>query len=235
MKRKIDLTTSIVVIILFMLTFVTFYIKRDSITSVSQIVPITKADTSEKAVAFACNVYEGNEELKRIVSVLREERVKISFFIGGVWAYRNPDMLLLLKASGQDIQNHGYYHKSPSTINNESNVSEIINTEKLISDITQQKTFLFEPPSGDFDDNSLNIVKELGYKTVTWSIDTIDWREDATKEKIMDRITKKLHPGAIILIHPKPVTADSLSDIIKMLKENGYRIMPVKDLLNLSN
>lgn len=233
MWRRLNLFLSIVTIIIIMLTILIAYMRRDSITWINELLPTTNISTNQKVVAIACNVYEGNEELSKILEILEKENVKISFFIGGVWASRNPNMLLLLKKNGQDLQNHGYYHLKPSTLNRENNIKEIKNTERLIFNITNTKTSIFEPPYGDYDDNSLSIINELGYRAVTWDIDTIDWRDDANESLVLSRVSKKLHSGAIILTHPKPITSNYMLDLIKLVKSRGYKIITVKELLNM--
>lgn len=232
MEKKIRLILSIVTIIIVMVTTTFIYSRRDNITWVRKLIPITRINTDKKVVAIACNVYEGKEELKKIVEILKRENVKITFFIGGVWAKNNPDTLLMLKKNGHDIQNHGYFHKKPSALSIQNNIKEIKDTENLIYNVTSIKTFLFEPPFGDYDDASLNIINKLGYKTITWSIDTIDWRDDATEDIIMNRIIKKLHPGAIILTHPMPVTTRTIGSIISYLKKEGYSVVTVKELIH---
>lgn len=229
--RRISSILTIVAIIIIMVTIITVYTKRDEITWVNAMIPITSVDTSKKVVAIACNVYEGNEELVKIIDVLNRENVKISFFIGGVWAYKNPEMLLMLKNNNQDIQNHGYNHRGTSTLSKQNNIKEIKDTENYIYKITNIKTTLFEPPSGDYDDNALSVINSLGYRVVTWSVDTIDWREDASQDLILNRIENKLHPGAIILTHPMPVTSKSMESIIRLIKSKGYEITTVSDLI----
>jgi peptidoglycan/xylan/chitin deacetylase (PgdA/CDA1 family) len=76
------------------------------------------------------------------------------------------------------------------------------------------------------------VVTSLDYSVITWSIDTIDWREDATEATIQNRIKKKLCPGAIILIHPKEVTANALGSLIDYLKKEGYEIITVTEMIN---
>jgi peptidoglycan-N-acetylglucosamine deacetylase len=221
----------VVTIIIFMLTIL-IIIQRDSnIPALRSLIPIEKINTNKKVVAIVCNVYEGQEEIDKILSILQEKNIKISFFVGGVWAKDNAATIIKMRNYGHDIQNHGYYHKLPSKINREKNIKEIKDTEELIYKISGVKTNLFEPPSGDFDETTLNLVNSLGYKTVTWSIDTIDWRKDATRDLILERIKKKLHPGGIILIHPKPVTAECFSDIINYLLSQEYRITSVTNLI----
>ena len=229
-KKFSSLLTTITIIII-MLTIITIYTKRSEITWVNAIIPISSVTTNKNIVAIACNVYEGNEELTKIIKVLNKENVRISFFIGGTWAYKNPEVLLMLKNNKQDIQNHGYYHKRPSTLNKQNNIKEIKDTENYIYKITNVKTTLFEPPYGDYDENALSIINSIGYKVITWSIDTIDWRQDASQDIILKRIEKKLHPGAIILTHPKKVTSKSIEGIIRMLKNKGYEITTVSDLI----
>jgi peptidoglycan-N-acetylglucosamine deacetylase len=223
----------VVVIIFFMLTTVILSLTNKSrIVWVNHILPITKVDTNQKVVAIVCNVYEGSEQISSMLKTLEKHNVKISFFIGGIWASKNSETLLNISKHGHDIQNHGYLHKRPTTLNEQKNLKEIKDAEKIINNITGKKTTLFEPPYGDYDENTLTLLNSINYKLVTWSIDTIDWRNDATKDTILNRIKRKLHSGGIILIHPKNVTAESLDDIITLIKSEGYEITTVKNLIN---
>lgn len=194
--------------------------------------PIRYVNTDEKVVAIACNVYEGEKLLPGMLDVLDKYNIKITFFFGGVWVKRNPDTLKLIYDRGHEIQNHGYNHKLPTRLDYERNIKEIKDTEQLIQSIAGVRTTLFEPPSGDYDSNTLALMEPLGYKMVTWSVDTIDWRSDATKELILSRIARKLKTGSIILMHPKEITARSLEDIIQYIQGQGYKITTVTDLLS---
>lgn len=221
-----------VTIIIIMLINILFMGKEKAIAKVrTETMPISFVNTDKKVAAIACNVYEGENLLPEMLDVLEKYNVKVSFFFGGVWVKRNPDTLKLIYDRGHDIQNHGYNHYLPTRLDSERNTKEIKDTEKLIQSIVGVRTTLFEPPSGDYDSNTLALMEPLGYKMVTWNVDTIDWRKDATKELILSRIEKKLKPGSIILIHPKEVTARSLEDIIKHIQGQGYKITTVTDIL----
>jgi peptidoglycan/xylan/chitin deacetylase (PgdA/CDA1 family) len=231
--NNINLKISVVVIIVFMLTAVVMAsTRKSSVAWVEQVIPISKANTEKKVVAFACNVYEGSEEIDKMLRILGDKEIKITFFLGGVWVNKNKELVVSMHSKGHDLQNHGYYHKRPTVLNEEKNIKEIRDTEDLIYKISGHKTTLFEPPYGDFDENIISIASNIKYKVITWSIDTIDWRNDASKEVILNRIKKKLHPGAIILIHPKPVTADSMEEMINYIYSQGYRITTVSQILN---
>jgi peptidoglycan/xylan/chitin deacetylase (PgdA/CDA1 family) len=223
----------IVTITIIMLTIASFIGEKKAI-AIEKIenMPISFVNTDKKVVAIVCNVYEGENLLPGMLDVLDKYNTRISFFFGGVWVKRNPDTLMLINERGHDIQNHGYNHRLPTRLDSERNIKEIKDTEQLIQSITGIRTTLFEPPSGDYDSNTLALMEPLGYKMITWSVDTIDWREDATKEIILSRIAKKLKPGSIILMHPKDITASSLEDIIQYIQGQGYKITTVTDILS---
>lgn len=227
----LKLSTAIVIIILTGL-FITAFSKKNEIIWNSELAPVTKGNTNKKVVAFACNVYEGSEQITKMMKILEKKNAKMSFFLGGVWVNRNKELVKKMCSEGHDLQNHGYYHKRPSILNKQNNIKEVKDTESLIYNITGYKTKLFEPPYGDFDDNTISILDSINYKVITWSIDTIDWREDANRDVIMNRIKKKLHPGAIILIHPKAVTAELLEEMIDYIYSQGYKMVTVSEIVN---
>lgn len=231
LNKKLKLF-NVTIIILMLITITLIYTNQSRIVWLDKLLPITDVKTNENVVAIACNVYEGKDEINKMLKILNKKNIKISFFIGGIWAQNNKDMLMVLKNSNQDIQNHGYYHKLPTRISVSKNIMEIKATEDLIYKACGERTNLFEPPSGDYDENTLTIANSIQYKVITWSIDTIDWRSDATRTLIINRIKKKLHPGAIILIHPKKVTAESFEDILNYIEGQGYKITSVTNLIN---
>lgn len=224
--------STIIVIFVFLILFITAFVRKSDIVWVNELVPVSKGNTDKKVVAFACNVYEGSEQINKMMEVLEKKEARISFFLGGIWVNKNMDLVKNMYEKGYDLQNHGYYHKRPSTLNKQNNIKEVRDTEKLIFNITGYKTKLFEPPYGDYDENTLSTLNSMNYKVITWSIDTIDWREDANREVIMNRIKKKLHPGAIILIHPKTVTANVLEEMIDYIYSQGYNIVTVSEIIN---
>ncbi|MFZ5966537.1 MAG: polysaccharide deacetylase family protein [Bacillota bacterium] len=193
--------------------------------------PIRHGDTSVNKIAFTCNVDWGNEVIPQMLDILDQENVKITFFITGRWAANNSDMLKLIYENGHEIGNHGYSHKLHSKISKEQNIAEISKTEAAIKKVTGFKTRLFAPPAGDFNQTTLEAADILGYQTILWSIDTIDWRQDSTASVIIERVMKKPHAGGILLMHPKPETLKALPTIIHQLKEKNIHIGTVTDLL----
>lgn len=176
---------------------------------------------------FACNVDWGEEIIPEMLKILDEEGVKITFFVSGRWAENNPELLKEMYEKGHEIQSHGYSHALCSQVSEEKVRTEIEETEKAIIDAISIKPNYFAPPAGDYDEKTVKIAEELGYRVLLWSSDTIDWREDSTAEVIVERIMSKPLDGAIVLMHPKEETAKALPSLINGIKTQGYNIVPL--------
>lgn len=188
--------------------------------------PIYYGNREEPQVSFMFNVYENTQVVNGILDVLKEKKVKATFFIGGCWADDNGETLVRMVGEGHEIGNHGYFHKDHKKISYENNKSEIVNAEEVIFALSGAKSKLFAPPSGSFSSITLDCCSDLGYKLIMWSKDTIDWR-DSDSEKIFSRATSQPENGALILMHPKPHTLSVLGDIIDFYLEHGFNIVSV--------
>ena len=76
----------------------------------------------------------------------------------------------------------------------------------------------------------MSAAEELGYKTIMWTVDTIDWKRPPS-DIIINRVMKKVNNGTIILIHPTEPTAKALPELITQLKNKGYTVTTVSDIL----
>lgn len=68
-------------------------------------------------------------------------------------------------------------------------MSEIGLTHEIIKQLLGYEMTLFAPPSGSYGQNTLKVAQDMGYKTIMWSKDTIDWR-DQDENLIYSRATK---------------------------------------------
>ena len=181
-------------------------------------------------IALMINVYWGDEYLDTMLDILQDKDVKCTFFLGGSWVKDREGTLKRLVEHGHELGNHGYNHKSPTTISDERNREEILVTERLIESMVGVRTTLFAPPSGDVNQNVARIANEMGYRTIMWSQDTIDWR-DQDVEVIVRRATAKAANGNLVLMHPTKATALALPKIIDRLRELGYNLTTVSQTL----
>lgn len=219
-------------IILMLLTLVfclLFYNKADETFNIDI---HYKGNIDEKVVAFACNVDWGNEYIPPMLEVFQNNNIKITFFVTGKWAEKNPDILRDIYEKGHEIGNHGYNHIDYDKISYEKNKEEIVRSNDIIKNIINFEPTYFAPPSGAYNDNTIRAAKDLNYDIIMWSIDTIDWRDDSNKEKITSRVVDKIHNSAIVLMHPTEETLKALPNIISSLTNSGYKIGRISDVIS---
>lgn len=235
-KKTIQMIIAIILIIMIIVTGIIVYNKRkitSTVISNHEISkPIESGSNSSNYTAFACNVDWGNEVIPEILEILREKDTKITFFVTGRWVREFPDLFKNIVNEGHEIGSHGYEHLNYSKLSLEQNREQIKTAEEMIVKHGSTKPTLFAPPSGDYNQDTLVAAEELGYKTILWSIDTIDWRQGSTKDIIISRVMDKPnHNGAIILMHPMPETAKALPLIIDKLHEKNLKVGRVTDVL----
>ena len=183
-------------------------------------------DRNSKNVSLMINVYWGTEYLDDMLATLKANEVKTTFFVGGTWAVINEEMLKKIQADGHEIANHGYHHKDHDKISEQENLNEISNTHKIVKELIDVDMTLFAPPSGAYNKVTVEAAQNMGYKTIMWTRDTIDWRDHDTN-LIYNRAIKKASGGDLILMHPTKNTAEALPKIIEWFKDNGFNLTTV--------
>ena len=179
-------------------------------------------------VSLMINVYWGTEFLDDILKILEEKNVNTTFFVGGTWAVLNEDYLTKIYNAGHELANHGYHHKDHNKLDEEGNINEIQTTHTIIKELLDVEMNLFAPPSGAYDKTTVSAAESLGYKTIMWTRDTIDWR-DQDADLIYKRAIKNASGGDLILMHPTKATVEALPKIIEYFQNNNF------DLTTVSN
>lgn len=201
--------------------------------------PIEQVKTEQLVMALTINVDWGEEYIPPMLDVLEQRDVHVTFFVTGRWAKKNPELLKIISSRGHQIENHGYSHPHPDQLSNEANQVEIQKTESIIEGIIDKKTHLYAPPYGEKGASGLKAADALGYQTILWTLDTVDWRADSTPEIIVKRIVnpaiqygiKPNKSGAIVLMHPKANTVKALPVIIDQLVQDGFSFQTLDGLI----
>ena len=191
---------------------------------------IYAGDKTSSNVSLMVNVYWGTEHLKTMLETFEKYGVKTTFFVGGVWASKNEEMLKRFVQEGHELANHGYNHKDQNRISQQENYNEINQTHQIVKSFTGLEMKLFAPPSGAFNDTTLNVAESLGYRTIMWTRDTIDWR-DKDKQLIYNRAVKDAKGGDLVLMHPTEKTLEALPDILQTLKNQGLNVTTVSETI----
>ena len=196
--------------------------------------PIYCVDTKEKVVSLTFDVnWVEKDNLEVILSILKKYNVKGTFFIMGGWvnySEENVNKLKAIKEGGHEIGNHSYKHPSFTKIGADKMKEEIEKTNEVIEKYTGEKPKLFRFPSGDYNKEAFLKVRSLGYMTIQWDVDSVDWKE-ISPEREYNRVMKNVKPGSIILFHNAKYTPDNLDRIIKELKDKGYEFKTVGEII----
>jgi len=194
-------------------------------------VPIYQVEVPDKKVAISFDAMWGTERTDRLLAVLRRHGVKTTFFLAGYWLQKNPEYVRKIAAEGHEIGNHSYTHPHMANLNASQIREELEKTHALIKQLTNQDSFLFRPPFGEYNDRVIEVAAELGYYTIQWSLDSLDWK-NVSKDDIVRRIMERVKPGDIILFHNDGLhTAAAVDEILTRLLSQGYQVVPVSQLI----
>jgi len=193
--------------------------------------PVYAVATREPILAFSFDAAWGAERTPEILAVLERYGIQTTFFLVGFWIDAYPEVLARILEGGHEVGNHTATHPHLNSLSREEIARELLVVHRKLEEATGQAPFLFRPPYGEYSNKVIEVAEELGYLTVQWSVDSLDWKK-VTPDQIADRVLGRAHPGAIVLFHNNAEsTPAALPRIIETLKARGYRIVPVSRLV----
>lgn len=199
---------------------------------------VTHGDLSAPNVALVFNVGAGFEPATEILATLRDKQLKATFFVMGWWAERHPDVLQLIARDGHEIASHGHSIFDLTQASDSEVRADLESADAAISAVTGRTTRpLWSPSAGYRNARVRAIAADEGYRPILWTVDSGDWTTEATAESVFSHIVNGASKGAIIVLHfdsPHSVssTAQVLPAAIDTLRENGYRLMTITELLS---
>lgn len=192
-------------------------------------------DDDEKIIylTFDCGYENGNTE--PILDALKKHDVQATFFVVGHFLETAPDMAKRMVAEGHAVGNHTYHHPDmPTTSDYETFQSEMDDVANLFHEITgTELSMYYRPPQGKCNEQNLKMAQELGYDTIFWSLAYVDWNQDdqPSHEEAFEKLTTRVHPGAIVLLHNTSQTnGEILDELLTKWEEMGYSFKPLSDL-----
>ena len=179
----------------------------------------------EKKICLTFDEGYENGYTPQILDTLKEKGVKAIFFVTYDFASQNPDLVKRMIDEGHIVGNHSYRHYTMDEVSDDVAKEEVSYLHKYVKDKFGYTMSYFRFPKGEFSERSLQIVKDLGYKSVFWSFAYADWDPDNQTEEnqAFTHICESTHPGAILLLHAVSKTnADILGKVIDDVKKQGY-------------
>lgn len=192
-------------------------------------------DAKEKVIylTFDCGYENGNTEA--MLDALKKHNAPATFFVVGHYLESAPDMVKRMVEEGHTVGNHTYHHPDMSKISDAAAFQkEMDGVTELYSQLTGcEMTKFYRPPQGKYSKSNLQMAKDLGYQTFFWSLAYVDWNVDAqpSHEEALKKLTGRIHPGAIVLLHNTSKTnGEILDELLCKWEEMGYTFGKLEDI-----
>jgi len=196
--------------------------------------PIFYVRTDQRQVALTFDISWGEKTWPLVLPVLQEHGVRSTFFLSGPWSERHSEAVRSIVEDGHEIASHGHKHENLSPFDGEHIDDNIRTAHEILKRISGQTPRFFRPPNGDYDDLVVGTARELGYETVIWSVDSLDWKNPGV-DFMVERVLKQVFPGAILLFHASDSceqTHLALPEVITGLEEAGYQLVTLGELVD---
>jgi len=164
------------------------------------------------------------EVLERMLDALDSHNAKAVFFVNGYRAVKQPELLELIHERGHTIGNHSWDHIDLKALEEDAVRDQIGRVQRLVEETIGTAPKLFRPPYGSGGAYVKGIAEEFGLLFTTWSNGSLDWDSSAKNKPdvVIGNVLDQLHPGANILMHELPWTADALDELLGKIEEEGY-------------
>ena len=192
-------------------------------------------DTTQKVLYLTFDAGYENGCTEKILDILKKHQVKAAFFLVGNYIEKNADLVRRMVEEGHIVGNHTMHHKDMSQLSEKETFSkELTDLEQLFFETTgKEMPKFYRPPQGIYSQENLRHAKELGYKTVFWSLAYVDWNNDKqpTKDYAFSKLLPRTHNGAVVLLHSTSQTnAEILDELLTKWESAGYRFEAIDKL-----
>lgn len=168
-----------------------------------------------------------NGYTSKILDVLKKKGVKAVFFITMPYAKSEPELVQRMIDEGHVVGNHSVKHKSMPTLSIDEQIREVMDLHDYVKDCFGYEMTLFRPPMGEFSEQSLAVLQNLGYQTIAWSFAYYDYdpANQPDPGKAYEKVVDAAHSGGIFLLHAVSETnTNILGDVIDAFRSQDYEL-----------
>ena len=192
-------------------------------------------NTNEKVIYLTFDAGYENGCTEKILDVLKKHNAPAAFFLVGNYVEKNADLVRRMVEEGHIVGNHTMHHPDMSKLTDfDAFSAELTGLEELFRQTTgKELPKYYRPPQGIYSEENLKMARELGYRTVFWSLAYADWNNDAqpTKEQAFSKLLPRIHNGAVVLLHSTSATnAEILDELLTRWEEMGYTFGSLEEL-----
>jgi peptidoglycan/xylan/chitin deacetylase (PgdA/CDA1 family) len=187
-------------------------------------------------IALTYDAGSGADGAAAILDTLKMHQVTATFFLTGKWVETYPSLAKRIAAEGHEIANHTYSHPDLTKLTASQVIQQVRQGEERIRQVTGRETRpLFREPYGAFNEAERKLVRQAGFSySIYWDVDTLDWQFPPLPT-LVNRLATRPQNGSIVLMHLNvPETALASDQAIPLLRQKGYQLVTVTELLQCS-
>lgn len=193
--------------------------------------PIYCVQREDKIVALSFDAAWGNEDTQTLIDILNKYDINATFFVVGQWVDKYPDSVKALHDAGNEVMSHSDDHAHFAQLSAEQITANINTSNDKIEKVTGVRPTLFRCPYGEYNDTVISTINGMDMNVIQWDVDSLDWK-DLSADEITSRVLNNVKAGSIVLFHNAAKhTPEALPGIIESLLADGYKIIPVSQLI----
>ena len=194
---------------------------------------VKTVNTSYNKMSITFDAAYGEKNMTRVLDVLDKYGVKATFFVTGGWANTYQDWLKEIARRGHELANHTWDHPRLNSQPHDKVFRQIQRTNNIIKELTGQTPSAFRPPYGEMNHNVRCLARSQVLETFIWTYDSRDWDNKYTLSRIMNRITKDIKAGDIILFHQDgKLTPEVIDQVIPYYQSLGLELVTLSELMD---
>ena len=192
-------------------------------------------DTTQKVLYLTFDAGYENGCTGKILDILKKHDAPAAFFLVGNYLEKNGDLVRRMVEEGHIVGNHTMHHPDMRKLADQKAFEkELKDLESLFKEITgKSMPKYYRPPQGNYSESNLKMAKEMGYKTIFWSLAYVDWNNNAqpSADTAFSKLLPRTHNGAIVLLHSTSTTnAEILDELLTRWEKMGYRFASLDEL-----
>lgn len=169
-----------------------------------------------------------NKQTERLLEILSQNDAEATFFVLGINAKENSEILKRVHLEGHQIGNHSWNHKNFTTLTLPQLAEQLDKTNQVVENITGIKPKVLRPPYGKINDL---VLKNVKMPVILWNVDSYDWKFRESSAIIAEIVKSK--KNSVILAHDiHATTVDAMESCIKQLKDKGFHLVTIEDLFH---
>ncbi len=184
-------------------------------------------NTKEKTIYLTFDCGYDNGLTEKMLDTLKKHKAPAAFFVTQTYIRDNLDLVKRMKEEGHIVGNHTIYHVCMPEVGIDKSLEEVTGCAAYMKEATgYDMDMYFRPPKGEYSERTLQLTKDLGYKTIFWSMAYMDYdvNNQPSKEHVVEHFNKYYHNGAVPLLHNiSTANEQALDDILTNLEKQGYK------------